>query len=140
MDEIEQNLDFQLPTELKPIHNSVLQTPTIQDGQDVLNFLRSGNVTESLYDDYQPRPAHYPPDVDFHKPQVTRESLIQDGMDIVAYLRLNRYHADLESPIDGYDVNSILKEFECSIDEISDSARLKSAVDRLSQLQRHLSK
>ena len=59
------------------------------DGHQVLQFLHS---QEDQLIDFLPdkRPQELP-DVIFEKPQVTRASILQDGLDIVKYLRLNRY-------------------------------------------------
>jgi hypothetical protein len=116
-------------------HNSysVTQPPA---GQVVIELLNSNRYTEEVYGDYVPKRQEYLSDRDFDKPQVTRESLLQDGRDIVKYLELNRYAEDMNTKLDQYDVNCIIEEFQQSLD---DAAQLEKAVDRLKLLKSQLS-
>ncbi|KAI8899158.1 hypothetical protein BC833DRAFT_586717 [Globomyces pollinis-pini] len=119
-----------------PVYNSQ------QDGQDVLNFLKSNTVTDSIYDDYTPRPVQCHPDTNFDSPQVTVASLLQDGQDIVQYLTLNRYATDIQDEsMDSFDVTSMVQEFHLATETSeSDPERLRRAVDRLQLFASHLRK
>ncbi|KAJ3302733.1 hypothetical protein HDV03_004618 [Kappamyces sp. JEL0829] len=116
-----------------------------RDGSDVAALLRSphSGVTASVYEDeinHRERAARMPYDTHFTRPQVTRASLIQDGEDIVRYLRENRYAVDMEARDATFDVHSLVQEFEESAAAtIEDTSRLEQAVSRLQQLFAHFS-
>jgi hypothetical protein len=133
--EMENSLPFDLPPMNAP--TALLQSQTNVDGQDVIAFLNTRNYTEEVHGDYVPRQSEFPMDRDFQKPQVTKESLIQDGKDIVRYLEQARYAEDMSSKTDDYDVTSLVKDFEDSVDS-EDSDRLEQAVKRLQQMKSHL--
>jgi hypothetical protein len=132
--EQETPLSFELDVPKPVLHSVTIQ----RDGNQVLSFLNSNSYTEQVYGDFEQRKTEYSIDRDFAKPQVTRESLVQDGRDIVKYLELNRYAEDMNSKLDEYDVNSIVQEFQESLED-GDIDRLEKAVDRLHLLRKHLS-
>ncbi|KAJ3276252.1 hypothetical protein HDV01_005700 [Terramyces sp. JEL0728] len=107
------------------------------DGQDILQLLRSGNFTNET-EEYIPRQSEYPMDNELEKPQVTTNSVIRDGQDIINYLKLNRYAVDMESKED-FDLNSLIMEFE-QAEKAQDQPRLRTALSRLQMLKRHISK
>jgi hypothetical protein len=133
--EVENSLQFELKNPISM--NIPLHSHTNSDGQDVVAFLNTHNYTEEVHGDYVPRRTEYPMDREFLKPQVTKESLIQDGRDIVRYLEQSRYADDMNSKIDDYDVTSLIKDFEESTED-DDPDRLEQAVKRLQQLKSQL--
>lgn len=109
----------------------------LRDGSTVLQQAFSTRHNEESYDHVE-RVPKLPFDTEFVLPQVTSASLIQDGQDIVNYLKENRYHEDLEKRDQKFDVNSLVQEFEDALEK-KDQERLATAITRLQQVWSHLS-
>lgn len=101
------------------------------DGAEVLDFLRSNNYTDALceFNTRHSKPDKQP----LLTTQVTRESLIKDGQDIVNYLRLQRYATDMNG--EEYDLCQQFEEVSGS-----DFAALEKAVKRLRLFKAHISR
>jgi hypothetical protein len=107
------------------------------DSSLVSEFLTTGNNGELF--EYECRKDSCIKDIYFDLPQVTTASLVQDGQDIVNYLKQIRYSLDTDAKIHDFDVNSLISDFEQS--KVSfDFNRLTKAVERLKNIQLHLGK
>lgn len=125
------------PTGVKSSQIGSHEVAARSDGRDVMAFLNNQkNLShEELTYSTKERQVNHPYDTNFTLPQTTRSSLIQDGQDIVDYLRKNRYTDDMDAKTADFDVNSLIAEFEQSTDSHD---RLRNAVARLELLLKHL--
>lgn len=130
----------------------------MQDGRHVLDFLNSTAYTEEVHswdDNYSkkdlgrvasralssiqsPNSPQNTRASSIRTPQVTRASLIQDGRDLVNYIRLNRYTDDVFGTSE-YTISDAIDEFEQAKEmQLGDEERLGRAVERLKLFSRHL--
>ncbi|KAI8913054.1 hypothetical protein DFJ77DRAFT_466609 [Powellomyces hirtus] len=128
---------------------------TANDGDKVLAFLSTPSYTATVHDDPPPQRISeaFSADESLRGLPAPLRATVRDGIEAVEYLRQVRYAADIagqnshagEFQVDGY--NSLITDFEDAVHDLFDeptpadsetAVRVKSAVERLRMLQRHL--
>jgi hypothetical protein len=138
--EMEAPIDYELDNErdfISKTYESETKCETIEqlESKMVLQVLKGPNYTEQIHE-YKARE----PIMDLQPvkgSQVSRLSLIQDGQDILEYLRLNRYHKDMQNHVN-FDIESLEAEFKSTTQSEKEDAELIKAVERLRLIKSHL--